>query len=746
MSDGGDPKSDIVMLRPTQRISHDAESAGDHDDTADLGRMLRSIWRRKWFVLAFAFVAAVLCYVVAAAQPFKYTARATVMLDAREQRVISAQDQVVADLKLNSPILESEVAVLRSRSLAETVVTDIGIDRFDSIDPANVAPGPVRRAVNSVRSLFGAEPGQAGQPATAVNTPLVTPEERRLNRIVTELREGIRISRIGSSYVIEVTATTIDPELSALVANGLVDTYVAAQLQDRRRVAVEATRWLADQVERRREELSEVEARVEDYKQDQLNATGSSTEMVEQQLAELNRQLVLARSDRASEEARLGQVETLLADRGAAAVADTYSSAFLDSLKEERKGIIREDARLAATLGVRHPDRLDLASELTRIDALIADEVSNIIQTHRNEIEVFGSRETSLQNDLDALEQQLAEISSSSLILRQLEREADVAKDSYESMLARLGEIRAQAELQRAEAKLINAAQIPLGPSAPRRNLIAAFGGTVGLTIGLIAALVMEVAGAGFQRSVELEKATGMRVLAVLPRVRVDQPASVLRLLKKEAYSLLAERYRQLRTVLTMSVPGRSQTILVMSSVAREGKTTTALSLAYFFSKSGASTILVDLDTRRASLQKELMSRPASDLSDYLQGQATLDEAIARPGWLEFDITGTERHKALFADGASNAWIKDLFDQLKERYDVIVVDAPPVLAVSEGLAIASAVDNILYLVRWRHTSRKSVDYGLAALKDVGVRPTGLVMSIADIDADPDVHAQNYNYS
>lgn len=718
--------------------------AEDLNDRVELDRVFRAVWRRKWMIALITVLLTAIFFGTTVVQPSKYTSRATVVLDAREQQVVAAQDQVVSDLKLNNSILESEVALLRSTALLEVVIRRIGINRFDIIDPALAKPSLLDRITTRLGSLVSNSPDT---PENATTRPsLLTPEERRMNRITIALNRGIQIARMGDSYVIQISVTTTDPELSMLVANTLVESYIDAQLEERKRVAESATRWLAEQVAERREEVVSIEGDVEALKRTQLDQSGSSVEVLEQQLAEMNQQLAIARSERATEMARLKQINAVVDSQGITAAAETQTSPYISSLRASRSELIREDARLAGTLGPEHSSRRKIASELEEVNRSIDAELRNVIASHENEVEILRTREASLQSDVDRLEERLSDIATSSLRLRQLEREAEAARSSYEELTGRLGEIRAQTEIQRAEAKMVNVAQIPGGPSSPRVKLMTGFGATLGLTLGVVLALVLELFRTGFVQSAELERATGLPVLSIIPKEKFQHPYSVLRRLGNQHFSLFAERIRQLRTMLTIRVSRESShSILVISSLPDEGKTATSLALAQTYALSGKKTILLDLDTRRSTLHSSLRDSKIPDLADYVVGKVPLNKVCVQVRPFQFWVAGTGKHKALMADSVSLPVIENMVAELKTQFEIIIIDVPPVLAVSDGLPIASIVDSILYLVRYKKTPRKSVSYGLAALRNAGLKPAGIVLTMAEIDADPDVYAGDYTY-
>lgn len=717
----------------TRTLIEPSEPPTSAESGPDLVQILRPVWQRRWLVAGVTLAMGLVLFVVTSMQASRYTAEATVMLDPRERKVIAAQDEVVGDLKLNNPILESEVAVLQSKTLLEDAVHRVGIDRFDVIDPA-------RRPPSYLAGLFG------GRGTGMADDGPIPADLRRSNRIVAMLRSGLNVRRVGDSYVIKVAVTTTDPVISADFANALTAVYIENQLADRRRAADLATRWLSDQVQGGRADLAKAETAVEAFKKTQLSETGATVTVLEQQVAELNKQLVLTQSDLAMEQARLAQIERRLADSGPIAAAETQMSDYILSLRQNRSAFVREDARLAESQGDQHPERLRIAADIRQIDEAIVHEVGIIAEAYRGEINILSTREATLSKAVLGIEARISDIAGSSLLLRELEREAAAARGNFEVLLARLGETRAQAEFQRAEARVVGEARVPGGPSAPRPKLMGAFGATLGLTIGLLAALALEFMTPGYASGADLERATNIPVLASLPAEPVAAPVDGLRRIISDPYSLMSERIRQVRTLLDVRAPDSGPHCLaILSSVPNEGKTTTCLALARSFAMSGRRTLLVDLDLRQSQLMADLAGEMDQGLEAYFDGTAGLAEVIAPVVETGFWVTGTRLRTGAMADRITAASLRQLVQDLGEEFDVVLFDAPPLLAVPDGLHIARAADSVLYLVQHRQTPRRSVAYGLAALRHAGLAPTGLVLSMVDVEADPDMYAAGYGY-
>ncbi|MEM6938796.1 MAG: polysaccharide biosynthesis tyrosine autokinase [Pseudomonadota bacterium] len=703
-----------------------ALTPADFDDSVEIVGVLRAIWHRKVLIVSMTVLVASLLFIFAMAQPRSFTATATVMLDPREQRVLAAQDQVVSDLKLSSPILESEVAIIKSARLLRGALTEVGLDRFSPFYPTQNVPSVPARIWAQLVDWVQPAADQTLAPPTAID-----PEAQRINAIIHRLRQGLSVTRLGDSYVIEVSVKTPDPVLSADTANALAEHYIAQQLQERRRVAESATQWLSDQVSARRSDLASAEAGVERFRREQIHLSRTDDSLLEQQLAALNAQLVDARAARTTETARLDQIRRLIETEGAIAAAETQQSPFVLAIRTDQAALSQEDRRLSETYGPQHPERQRIAAQLAQLAGVIEREVANIAQAYANEASVLALREEALQAEVGRIQTLMADRANETLALRQLERDAEAARETYNEVLSRLGETRAQTEIQRAEARLVNEAQIPLAPSAPRIKLLTAFGASLGLTLGLLAALSLETISAGFLNAAEVERATGLPVLTTIPYEEMSEPSDVLSRVNGHGFSLFAERMRHLRTMIEMRAsPANGHAIVVLSSLPNEGKTSTALALARAFATMGRKTLLLDLDTRRSALTHKLTNASLRDLGDYLAGDANLSEVIYGDDTLGFSVAGSSRYTAILADSVSAGVLNDVLDELRGHFEVIVIDSPPLLAVSDGLQIASVADDILYLIQHRKTARKSAFYGLSALHHLGLRPTGIVLTKA----------------
>ena len=262
----------------------------------------------------------------------------------------------------------------------------------------------------------------------------------------------------------------------------------------------------------------------------------------------------------------------------------------------------------------------------------------------------------------------------------------------------------------------------------------------------LCIALLLETASTGFVRAAQVEESTGLPVLTTLPHTDEDTPRSTLDRLIQDPYSLFAERLRHLReTLLLTNDSDSAHSFVVVSALPGEGKTTTAAGLARMCALSGKSTLLIDLDTRRSCVFRLDVIEMVYDLADVLAQRAGLNDAIQSAPNLGFDLLCSAGHTEVLADGLQKTDLRSLIETLKSTYDVVIIDAPPVLAVSDALLVASVADSVVFTLRWRSTPKQAVSAALMQLGSIGVRPTGIVVNAIALDRDPDHLLKGYGY-
>lgn len=734
------------------------EIAGAQDDRArrfapaaeqiiDARAVFSALWRRKWTVLltAAATTLAAVVYVVSATPVF--TAQAQVMLNTRQQNVADV-DAVLSALSLTDTALESELEIIQSSQLLQRVIGKLRLDEDPEFNAALRPPDPLREALDwrayaplDLLRAYGLAPADPPVPDPVLEA------RREEIAVVNALRDSLSVSQEGFSSVFGIRVRSASPEKSALIANTVADQYIVDQLEAVFEATRRASGWLEERVAGLRADVEAAEARVAAFREERSIAEGQGADITRQQLLELNSRLIVARAERSEVEARFRQIERLGQSGDIATLPAVLASTLIQNLRQQEAAVQRRVAELSARYGPRHPEMVNANAELRDLRSGIRLEIDKIVQGLGNDLEVAQRREDALMASVRELEQRLLQQSETTTRLQQLEREAEAARTIYDNFLARLNETRQQENLPQADARVINAAVPPLRPSAPNKTLIVAVAGAGGLVLGLLLAGLREYLNDTVQSVAALERETGLTVLGTLPRVaRAGTPGKALAYVRRKPRSQLAECLRNLRTSILLSrLDAPPRVIMVTSSTPGEGKSTTSMLLGQLSGQLGKTAIVVDCDLRQPSLWQVFDLKNAPGVTEVLAEKATLDEAIHRDPESSFDVLPAHRIAASAADVLASRRFSQLVEELRTRYDLVILDTPPALAVTDARIVGVLADAILYVVRWDATPREAVLEGVQQLRDVGVNVIGAVLTLVDFDRSKNRSQSGYGY-
>ncbi|WP_342077607.1 polysaccharide biosynthesis tyrosine autokinase [Yoonia sp. SS1-5] len=670
-----------------------AVSAPERDEI-DLRNLVAVLWRGKFWIILCAFLATCVggYYAFAVAVPV-YSANATVVLENRQDQVIDLES-VVSGLPGDQVTINTEVEVLRSRRLVEKLV--VGLNLTD--DPefnARLRPQSslsIQGVVSLIRqNIFG-------QPA-----PTTAPTPRAvLDAVIDEVLRKITVTNVRQSYVFRVAAVTESPEKSALIANRLAQLYIDDQIDVKFERTEEATEWLSARVGDLQIELENAEAQLKDY--------SSNTDLISPEgLVALNRQLKELRDRR---EGLAGNVTT--------------TAGRLDILQQAKAtGDITQMADAANDRGL---DQLLAGAEGTASGEAFRRSFEQILA--RAELAATRARTQLAAIDVSIAEitQRIATQSDELVRLQQLQREAEASGLIYEYFLSRLKETSVQQGIQQADSRVLSQAVVPINPSAPRKSLVLAMSLILGTMLGAALVLLRELSQNTFRIAEDLEARTGYPVIGQIPVVPARKRRKLLQYLQDKPNSAAAEAVRNLRTsILLANLDNPPKVILSTSSVPGEGKTTQSIALAQNLAGLGKKVLLVEGDIRRRVFQDYFDIPERIGLLTVLLDETRLDEAVTHLPEFGFDVLLGEKSKTNAADLYSSDKFGRFLDTLRAEYDYVIIDTPPVLAVTDARIIARWVDATIYTVKWDSTSHRQVLDGLKSFRQVNVRVSGLVL-------------------
>ncbi|MDT8343706.1 MAG: polysaccharide biosynthesis tyrosine autokinase [Thermohalobaculum sp.] len=738
-----------------RRPARSASGWGDDEATGprpvDLRALLLTVWRRKW-VLILSFVAVMgLGYAYLRQQVPMYTATAQVMFGTREERVVNI-DAVVAEMSgvVAQRQLQNEFGIITSFQLLERVVEKLRLDRDPEFNWALRPPSALSQWKADLRAALAdgilGEWGLVEPRREGVADPMLAAENLR-NGLVASLQGRLSVGAQPGSVIITISITSGDPRKAALIANTIADQYIVDQLEAKFAATSRASAWLSERLTELKDRVSESEAAVEGFKAEQSLDEGQGITATQAQLTQLNTELISARASRAEAQARFSRVEERLKTDGFSAAADVVSSPLILTLRQQRAELARREAELATRYGDRHPNMINVRAEIRDVNSAITSEVRKIIDGLGNDVEVAHARERALGESLAELEQKYSGLSQNSVQLRQLVREAEANRLIYENFLQRFKETSEQESLQTADARVLSSAKPPFGPSSPNRKKVLGLAAAGGLVLGFGLVLMLEMLANTFRSVSEVEARTGLPVLASIPSSgRRKRRLSVLNYVREKPNSALAEAIRNLRTALFLSrIDNPPKVVMVTSSVPSEGKSTTCLLLAHMSFQMGKRAVIVDCDIRRPTLHSTFGIADGADLISVLDGSATLEDTIRVDEATGLHILPAIRSAGQSADILSSQRFAALIETLRARYDLVLLDTPPTLLVSDAGVVGRHADVAVYAVRWDHTPRETAAEGLQTLRDLGIAVAGTVVTLVDRKREAQYSYARYGY-
>src|SRR6185437_3280479 len=416
-----------------------------------------------------------------------------------------------------------------------------------------------------------------------------------------------------------------------------------------------------------------------------------------QQLSELNSQLIIAQADRTQKEANLRQIEALVRSGGEDSAGEVLASPAILQLKAQQATLLQKQAELSTRYRPEHPEMINLQAQINDVKRKIHQEINNVVGSMASDAASARARVDALTASIHKLQQSTA----------------------------------AQEDIQQADARMVSRATPPGSPSFPNRRSIVLMAFAVSLLTGVMIAFVIEHLDNGFRNADQVEKLAGTRFLGHVPAITAGKPPH--HVVVDQPVSAYSEAIRSVRTALNFSnVDNPPKIVLVTSSLPSEGKTTLAASLAQSVARSGARALLIDCDLRHPSVGKLFDAAKGPGLLNLFKESADLSQLIqidpvSRLHYIPVQ-GGTSNPQDLLGSQHMKAFLRHLRDQ----YDLIVLDAPPVLAVTDCLVLSHLVDAALFVIQWEQTPRQIALGAVKLMQTQGANLAGVVLTRVNV--------------
>jgi len=711
---------------------------------SDLLASLASLARRRFGVFVLVFSVCVMCgaiYLYIAAP--KFMAQASLLIDTRKAQLFQ-QQSVIGDATVDSVTVDSQIEVLKSEAIAAAVVKDLHL--------------------TSDSEFVGSKPGVLGTLLGYLSSRAPPSEAELQEQAKAVFRAGILPKRVSGTYVIDIGFLSLSPGRAAQIANAAADAYVDDQLEAKYQVTRRAGVWLQERIQELQQQASTAEKAVLDFKKANNIVDTGGRLIGEQQLAELNSQIVIARSGTAEAKARLDRISDITKNGLSnldnvikspdAAVADSLHSDVISKLRSSYLDAANQEAIFSARLGPNHLVVINLRNQMFEYRKSIFDELKRIEETFKSDYQIALAREQSVQKSLAETVAQSQATNQSQISLKDLDSKAQTFRAIHDNFVQKYMESLQQESFPYTEARVISHATPPGRRSQPNTILVMTLASASGLLLAFGVALLIDISESGFRTSDQVERELQTSCLAVVPRVTLEQGASppaasadaansrhieqsgVLFGVISSPFSRFAEAFRTIKVSIDLfSVAKPAKAIGITSTHPNEGKSTVAGNLARLISHAGGNAILLDCDLRNPSLTRALAPGAELGLLDVISGKKLLTDVIwTDPATSLAFVPMVARTRLSHTNEIlASAGMKKLIDALCGVYDYVLIDLPPLAPVVDVRSTNQFVDSYLFVIEWGTTSVETVESALSSASRVYENLMGVVLNKADLD-------------
>jgi capsular exopolysaccharide synthesis family protein len=689
----------------------------------DIAEYWRVAVKHRLIITGAFFSALVIGIVATLLMTPQYTASTTLQIDREAARVLNVAEAAPQDSMIQGEeFFQTQYGILRSRSLTERVIEDLGLGASDAfLEQMGVKP-PQRNA------------------QTAANLAL-----RRREEVIRVIQENLGVSPVRGSRLVSVSFKSPDPQLSTRIANAFAENFIQANLDRRYESSSYARQFLEDRIEQTKQRLADAEQQLVAYAgQKQIinireagQQTGEAQSLASSSLAALNSALAEARAERLAKEAKWREARSV----ALLTLPEVLQNPAMQRLTEERVRTNAEIEQKGRIFQADYPEMVQLRARADELEGQINALASQIRASIQNEYEVALARERSVSAAVEGLKGDVLDLRSRSVQYGILQREVDTSRALYDALLKRYNEVGVTGSVAANNISIVDAAYPPTKPSSPRLLVNIVLAAFLGLGLGVLLALLMEALDETLAAPDDVESKLGIPVLGVIPLLAKGQTP---RLALADIKSNFSEAYYSLRTALQFSTPeGAPRTLLTTSARPGEGKSTTAYATALNLARLGRRVLLLDGDLRNPSMHRVIGVENDAGVSNLLSGNAELTALLKPTGQQGLDFIPCGPIPPNPAELWGSDRLRKVLQEAGEVYDHIVIDGPPVLGFADSPLLASMVGGTVFVLESKATRRAQARGALRRLALGNGRILGAVLTKFDTKA---VQYGGYDYA
>lgn len=647
-----------------------------------------------------------------------YRGTAMLLIENIKNRVMTLND-LYSGQRDAMEAFNSQVQILRSRSVAERVIRKLKLEQHPAMVLANA------------EGLTEAE---------------------KVDRLVGRVLGALTVEPIPKSQIVRVSFDSSDRELAARVANAVVDAYIDSDLESRSEMTQKANGWLLSRIEATRKRLDESQQELQRFREQEniLDNKGVVLSGTGKQFEEVSTHLITARMRFAEAEGAYNQVKGHRGDP--LEKLESIPAVLRDSTVRQMKSVETEALAKVNEYKSRyapaHPKMIAAEADLKTARESLARAIEAVVDGIYREYELARANVNAAASAKAQTKSEIQTITRKESQLSALQHEVDSNRQLYDNLANRAKETEATANLQSTAGRMIDPAIPPMGPIKPQKAKVIGGAALLGLFLSVALVFLRDYLDNTIRSEQDAEHRLRTGVLGVVPLLARkeggDNPSSVF---LGQPDSVFAESIRGLRTsVLLSAIDEPHRVVIVTSTVPGEGKTTVAINLAQALGQL-KKVLLVDADMRRPSVGKYLGDEVGSGcgLVDYLAGEAPLQDCIRSTANPNVFVLPAGKRLNSPLELISSQRFADTINELKQRFDMVMIDCPPIKPVSDSLVISRYANAVLYVVKMDGAPHQLIGTAIASLRDVGAPLLGVVLNQMNLNKAYSYGSYTYQY-
>ena len=713
----------------------------------DLKEYWTIVMKSKWKIISFLFVTTIIASIIVMSLPPVYRATSSLLIKASREKTVSIDSVYSLDTSRKDYFL-TQFEILKSRAVTEKVIDELQLalhpefldsefldaEFLDSEFLDAEKNSLVTQVKGYINSFISEEFLQKEQQKDVIDL------RSKKVALINSFQNKLFITPIRNTQLVNISFEAEDPQLAALVANSVGDVYIRQEMLAQVNITQKAVDWLKIRLEKLRQNLANSvdDLKVYRIKENLIDIESKGVRsMASDELENLTASYLKAKKTRFEAETiylfvsnvKGNDLDSLLS------LPEISNHQLIAGIKKVEIQAEKRVSELSYRYGNKHPKYVSAKAELAAVRKNLRKNVDKLVKGIGKELKAAKDNERRLYNELEVEKRKFQEITNKEQEYLRLQREVEANRNLYRTFLARYKEMESTTDLEVQQARIVDFAEVPLEPVRPQKLLIILLTLLGSLIFAVIITLILDSLNDKFRTPADVESKIGMRLLGLLPMIKIKRKQR----LSAHAYfddknRAFAEAVRTLRTSFVLShFDDNHKVVLVTSSIPNEGKTTTAINIAFAMAQM-ERTLLIEADMRRPSFTK-IFHLPAyqEGLSNVISAAEKLDEVILRDEKSNLDILSAGFIPSNPLELLSSNEFNNLIAIVKSKYDRIIIDSPPAQAVSDALVLAQQSDSVIYVVRSEMTKQAVVKQGLSRLLQVTSKIDGVVLNQVDIE-------------